>query len=43
MSEFEKFQVCGSVSDSMKEMAIEMSFLFELYDHLHVVCFGKFK
>ena len=40
---FEKVQVCGPVSDGMKEMAKEMPFPFELYDHLHDGRFGKLK
>lgn len=40
---FERVQVCGPVSDGMKEMAKEMPFPFELYDHLHDGRFGKLK
>ena len=40
---FERVQVSGPVSDGMKEMAKEMPFTFELYDHLHDRRFGKLK
>ena len=43
MCGFERVQVCGPVSDDMKEMAKEMPFPFELYDHLHDGRFGKLK
>ena len=40
---FERVQVWGPLRVGMKEMAKEMPFPYELYDHLHDGRFGKLK